>query len=99
MGSIRSPTAGQVGRQSISSLARAVIQTCVPFAVVITRTGWQPAFTVATTECAGSVSARRRLISVSVPGGSPGGIPVRATRLAEGDGSFPPPRREPQHLR
>ena len=66
-----------------SSLARAVTQTCVPFAAVTTRTGWQPASTVATTECAGSVSARCKSISVSVPAGSSGTIPARAAWLAE----------------
>ncbi len=42
-------------------------QTSVPSLDVITRTGWQPASTVATTDAAGSVSARRRETAVSVP--------------------------------
>ena len=43
----------------------------------------RPASTVAMTECAGSVSARCRPISVNVPGGLPGTIPARAAWPAD----------------
>jgi len=54
-------------KPSSRSLSRAVTQTTLPSAEVITRTGLQPAATVATTEAAGSVSARRRSMTVRVP--------------------------------
>ena len=63
-------TSRAAAKHSRSSLARAVTHSCVPSAAVVTRTGWQPASTVATTDAAGSVSARRRSITVSVPSDS-----------------------------
>ncbi len=54
-------------KPSSVSLALAVTQTTLPSADVMTRTGWQPALTMTTTERPGSVSARRMLMTCSVP--------------------------------
>ena len=53
------------------SLSRAVTHTVPPLAEVTTRTGLQPASTLDTTECAGSVSALYRLITDSDPWAPP----------------------------
>src|SRR5262249_11819658 len=52
---------------SSASLALAVTQTTLPFADLVTRTGLQPAGTRATTDVAGSDSARATLMTSSVP--------------------------------
>jgi hypothetical protein len=54
-------------KASSASLARAVTQTTRPLSEVITRTGLHPAGTRRMTECAGSVSARATLITLSEP--------------------------------
>jgi hypothetical protein len=76
-GSVRSRAAE---KPSSRSLSLAVTQTTPPSAEVITRTGLQPASTVLTTEAAGSVSARARLMTVSVPWGPRAARPLPGRR-------------------
>ena len=66
--------------------SRVVWVTARPSADVITRTGWHPASTVATTDRAGSVSARWTLITVRVPGTSGPGTAAILARRAEAAG-------------
>ncbi len=62
-----SPRSREAEKPSSMSLPRAVTQTVPPLVEVITRTGLQPAMTVDTVACAGSVSALCMPITASVP--------------------------------
>ncbi|HXF20296.1 MAG TPA: hypothetical protein VN597_07545 [Streptosporangiaceae bacterium] len=79
-----SARAGSVRRRpaenpSSALLPRAVTHTTWPLAEVMTRTGWQPAATVDTTACAGSVAARGTLMTERLP--RPPRAPPQATSL------------------